>query len=81
MTGKHLSRRAVLRGLGAASAYLSGDAAQLGSLKGQDVGKLIVGGLLLAGCVLATLAIPELSSMDVQPFQDATDYLINTILK
>ncbi len=65
----------------AASAYLSGDAAQLGSLKGQDVGKLIVGGLLLAGCVLATLAIPELSSMDVQPFQDATDYLINTILK
>ena len=65
----------------AASAYLSGDAAQLGSLKGQDVGKLIGGGLLLAGCVLATLAIPQLSSMDVQPFQDATDYLKNTILK
>jgi hypothetical protein len=39
----------------AASAYLSGDPDQLGSLKGQDVGKLIVGCLLLVGCLLATL--------------------------
>jgi hypothetical protein len=39
----------------AASAYLSGDPDQLGSLKGQDVGKLIVGCLLLLGCLLATL--------------------------
>ena len=38
----------------AASAYLSGDPNQLGSLKGQDVGKLIVAALLLVGCVLAT---------------------------
>lgn len=40
----------------AASAYLSRDPVQLGSLKGQDVGKLIVGGLLLAGCALVTAA-------------------------
>ena len=39
----------------AASAYLSGDPDQLGSLKGQDVGKLIVGSLLILGCILATI--------------------------
>jgi hypothetical protein len=39
----------------AASAYLSGDPDQLGSLKGQDVGKLIVAALLLIGCGLFTL--------------------------
>ncbi len=40
----------------AASAYLSGEPEQLGSLKGQDVGKLVVGFLILLGCTLATLA-------------------------
>lgn len=40
----------------AASAYLSGEPDQLGSLKGQDVGKLVVGALVCVGCVLATLA-------------------------
>ncbi len=40
----------------AASAYLSGDAEQLGSLKGQDIGKLIAAGLLILGCLFATLA-------------------------
>lgn len=39
----------------AASAYLSGEPHQLGSLKGQDVGKMIGAALLAAGCVLATL--------------------------
>ena len=39
----------------AASAYLSGEPHQLGSLKGQDVGKAIGTLLLLAGCVLATI--------------------------
>jgi len=46
----------------AASAYLSGDPDQLGSLKGQDVGKLIVAALLLIGCGLLTLGtfgVPE----------------------
>ena len=39
----------------AASAYLSGDPDQLGSLKGQDVGKIIVGALVILGCVLETI--------------------------
>lgn len=39
----------------AASAYLSGEPDQLGSLKGQDVGKLIVAAGILAGVVGATL--------------------------
>ena len=38
----------------AASAYLSGEAHQLGSLKGQDVGKLIVGIMVVAGVIVAT---------------------------
>ncbi len=39
----------------AASAYLSGEPQQLGSLKGQDVGKVIVLLILSVGVVLATL--------------------------
>lgn len=39
----------------AASAYLSGDAQQLGSLKGQDFGKLLVGLFLVVGVIVATL--------------------------
>jgi hypothetical protein len=40
----------------AASAYLSGAPKQLGSLKGQDVGKAIAMVAILAGVLLATLA-------------------------
>lgn len=40
----------------AASAYLSGEPQQLGSLKGQDFGKVIGGILLLAGCIIMTLS-------------------------
>ena len=45
----------------AASAYLSGEPQQLGSLKGQDVGKLIAGIFLIIGPILMTLEqlIPE----------------------
>ncbi|QDT64038.1 DUF6754 domain-containing protein [Calycomorphotria hydatis] len=39
----------------AASAYLSGEPQQLGSLKGQDVGKLLCVVLIIVGCVLATI--------------------------
>lgn len=39
----------------AASAYLSGDPDQLGSLKGQDFGKLLVAALLIIGCGLLTI--------------------------
>ncbi len=38
----------------AASAYLSGEPVQLGSLRGQDVGKMLVAALLLIGCGAAT---------------------------
>jgi len=66
----------------AASAYLSGDADQLGSLKGQDIGKLIVGVLLIAGCLFATLAIPNLVGVSTADlFQTVTDYLRDTVLK
>jgi hypothetical protein len=40
----------------AASAYLSGEKDQLGSLKGQDVGKILVAALLVFGCIIATVA-------------------------
>lgn len=41
----------------AASAYLSGEPRQLGSLKGQDVGKAIVMILTLVGTILVTVAV------------------------
>ena len=41
----------------AASAYLSNDPEQLGSLKGQDIGKIIAAALLVLGCLIATLAV------------------------
>lgn len=40
----------------AASAYLSGEPEQLGTLKGQDFGKVVGALLILVGCVLATMA-------------------------
>jgi hypothetical protein len=40
----------------AASAYLSGEPKQLGSLKGQDVGKMIAMGVIILLCVLFTVA-------------------------
>lgn len=39
----------------AASAYLSKEPHQLGSLKGQDMGKVVAACLLISGCGLATL--------------------------
>lgn len=38
----------------AASAYLSGEPVQLGSLRGQDIGKLIAATLIIVACGLAT---------------------------
>jgi hypothetical protein len=40
----------------AASAYLSGEPDQLGTLKGQDIGKIIVAAGIIAGSLAATLA-------------------------
>jgi hypothetical protein len=39
----------------AASAYLSGEPQQLGSIKGQDMGKLLGAGLIALGVMLATV--------------------------
>jgi hypothetical protein len=61
----------------AASAYLSGDPDQLGSLKGQDFGKVLVACLLIVGSLLATAAVVTHSSQLVE----ATAYLRDTILK
>lgn len=63
----------------AASAYLSGQPDQLGSLKGQDLGKAILGSIIIVGCVLATCAVLFGSSMPW--LQQATDYLREVILK
>lgn len=60
----------------AASAYLSGDPDQLGSLKGQDVGKLIVAALLLIGCGLFTLA-----TLGVPGAESAAEFLKGVVLK
>ncbi len=61
----------------AASAYLSGEPHQLGSLKGQDAGKVLAGLLLLAGCVVATLAMVD---PDWHAAQNTLVYLTQTIL-
>lgn len=47
----------------AASAYLSGEPQQLGSLKGQDFGKLVGGLLLIAGCLIMTLSSLQTASL------------------
>ena len=41
----------------AAGAYLSRDALLLGSLRGQDIGKIVLAGAILAGAILTTLGI------------------------
>jgi Domain of unknown function (DUF6754) len=60
----------------AASAYLSGEPQQLGSLKGQDVGKLIGGGLIVVGCLVATL----LSLTGNETFQTVVSFLRDNVL-
>jgi len=62
----------------AASAYLSGEPDQLGSLRGQDIGKVIVAATLLIGCGMATAANllgPE------NIFHDMLLYLKDTVLQ
>ena len=68
----------------AASAYLSGQPDQLGSLKGQDVGKILVGLLIIVGVILATLAASTAGIAWAEPFHEAmdgaVDFLVNVIL-
>lgn len=60
----------------AASAYLSGEPEQLGTLKGQDVGKVLGGGLILTGCLLFTIA--QVTGSDAM--QRAVNYLMFSML-
>jgi hypothetical protein len=60
----------------AASAYLSGDPDQLGTLQGQDLGKIIVGSLVVFGSLAATLAL-----FIGWPYPAIVDYLRDTMLK
>lgn len=62
----------------AASAYLSGEPQQLGSLKGQDFGKLIGGALILVGAVIATLAQLELG--DAAFLKNSSEFITNKLL-
>ena len=70
----------------AASAYLSRDPDQLGSLKGQDVGKLIVAALMIVGVGLLTLGglAGEMPSPTMQSASgvllEAGDYVRSVIL-
>lgn len=61
----------------AASAYLSGEPQQLGTLKGQDVGKLLAGCLLVVGCLLTTCA--DLSA-EGSRLRAAHTYLVEVVL-
>jgi len=65
----------------AASAYLSGEADQLGSLKGQDVGKVIVAVGIIVGVSLSTIAAAAgIESVIGGACATAVDYLKNVIL-
>ena len=60
----------------AASAYLSGQPDQLGSLKGQDVGKLIVGIFLVIGCFFATMA-----AFGIPGMESVSEFIQGTLLQ
>ena len=60
----------------AASAYLSEQPEQLGSLKGQDMGKLLVGVVLVVGVLLATVG----TITENQVILSAVDWFKNTAL-
>ncbi|MBN2448428.1 MAG: hypothetical protein JXO22_17000 [Phycisphaerae bacterium] len=62
----------------AASAYLSGEPHQLGSLKGQDVGKIIVALFIVVGVILATVI--TLFQAEYSWFGDTLDFIQNDIL-
>ena len=67
----------------AASAYLSGEPHQLGSLKGQDGGKLLAGLLILLGCLLATLlqfVNPESTGGLHQTLESVLTFLTGSLL-
>ncbi|MHC4414170.1 MAG: DUF6754 domain-containing protein [Planctomycetota bacterium] len=68
----------------AASAYLTGTPEELGSLKGQDVGKVIVAGGIVGGVVVLSLATIILNGSPDSPFglflQTAVNFFKDTML-
>jgi hypothetical protein len=67
----------------AASAYLSGEPAQLGMLKGQDFGKLAAIVLIVLGSILATwdsIALANSAPGAAKP-PSRLEWLMNTVLK
>lgn len=56
----------------AASAYLSNEPKQLGSLKGQDVGKGIAMVVIIVGALAATIN----AAWDIEPVQDLLEFLV-----
>lgn len=67
----------------AASAYLSGEPAQMGMLKGQDVGKFAAIMLIVIGCGLATWdsLSPRGSQTDGTKLPPRTSWVTDTVLK
>lgn len=62
----------------AASAYLSGSPEELGSLKGQDVGKVLVALFMIVGVALATWA--AVGAPGAAAAQNVVDFMITEIL-
>ena len=67
----------------AASAYLSGEPAQLGMLKGQDFGKLAAIVLVIVGCMLATWdsISPRGKNDEGQNLPRRSQWITDTVLK
>ncbi len=61
----------------AASAYLSGAPEQMGSLKGQDIGKMVVGIMVIIGVAVATLA----SVTGSVHLNEAVEFIRETMLR
>ena len=59
---------------------VSGEPQQLGSLKGQDVGKLLAGALIAAGCLLAPVAYVVGGKTDKQGAAEVVEYLRENVL-
>jgi len=64
----------------AASAYLSGEPEQLGSLKGQDVGKVLVAIFMVVGVGLATLGVLVQAPALSDALNSAVEFIRNVLL-
>ena len=65
----------------AASAYLSGSPEELGSLKGQDVGKVVVAVIVIIGVAMVSLGTMLRGSATGEMLMDAVAYIQETVLR